>query len=116
MTRDDGAECFDPGFLTICLHTIIALSERMSASAAAVAPQSGSSRRARAVAVNFSLDQHGPDDTRGFGRERHHGDLVGTPCEQFPQPRIADATRLLLPQMGACSADEERAEHAVSLF
>ena len=27
MTRDDVAECFDPGFLTICHHTLIALSE-----------------------------------------------------------------------------------------
>jgi len=25
MTRDDAAECFDPGFLTICHHTLIAL-------------------------------------------------------------------------------------------
>src|SRR5258708_30838629 len=44
----------------------------MSASAAAVAPQLGSSRRARAVAVWFSLDQHGPEDPRGLGGERHH--------------------------------------------
>jgi len=25
MTRDDETECFDPGFLTICHHTLIAL-------------------------------------------------------------------------------------------
>jgi len=27
MTRDDVSECFDPGFLTICHHTLIALSD-----------------------------------------------------------------------------------------
>jgi hypothetical protein len=38
VTRDDEAECFDPGFLTICHHTLIALPNgMMSASAAAVA-------------------------------------------------------------------------------
>src|ERR1700737_5100736 len=88
----------------------------MSASAAAVAPQLGSSRRARAVAVVFSLDQHGPEDPRGLGGERHHGDLVGPPREQLAQPRIADAAPFLLPQMGASPADQQGAEHAVSLF
>lgn len=28
MTRDDETECFDPGFLTICHHTLIALPDR----------------------------------------------------------------------------------------
>jgi len=37
VTRDDGTECFDPGFLTICHHTIVALFRQMSASVAAVA-------------------------------------------------------------------------------
>src|ERR1700688_4387988 len=68
-------------------------------------PSTGSSRRGRAVAVMFSLDQHGPDDARGFGGERHHGDLVGPPREQSAQPWIGDAARLLLPQMSAGSAD-----------
>jgi hypothetical protein len=44
VTRDDEAEYFDPGFLTICHHTLIALPIGMSASAAAVALQLGSSR------------------------------------------------------------------------
>src|SRR5215813_63552 len=105
MTRDDGSECFDPGFQTICHHTLIALSDRMSASAAAVAPQSGSSRSARAVAVSFSLGQHGPDDPCGLGGARHHGDLVGPPCPKFAQPRIADAAPHLLSQMGAGAVD-----------
>src|SRR2546429_5730789 len=76
-------------------------SDWMSVSAAAVALQLGSSRRARAVAVWFSLDQHGPDDTRGLGRERHHHDLVGSAREQIPQPRIADPARHLMPRIGA---------------
>src|SRR5579863_6696507 len=88
----------------------------MSASVAAVAPQSGSSRRARANAIFFSFDQHGPDDPRGLGGERHHGDLVWPSREQLAQPRVADAASFLLPQMGACPADEERAEHAVTLL
>src|SRR5258706_168468 len=46
-------------------------------------PSTGSSRRARAVAVVFSLDQHGPDNARGFGGECHHGDLVGS-CMDGP--------------------------------
>src|SRR6516225_11394894 len=100
MTRDDGAECFGPGFLTICHHTLIALPIGMSASAAAVALQLGSSRRARAVAIVFSFDQHGPDDARGFGGECHHGNLVGPPREQIAQPWIGDAARLLLPADG----------------
>src|ERR1700732_3855356 len=79
-------------------------------------PSTGSSRRARAVAVVFSLDQHGPDDARGFGGERHHGDLVGSPREQIAQPWIGDAARLLLPQMSAGSADQQRPQHAISLF
>ena len=63
----------------------------MSASAAAVAPQTGSSRRARAVAVMFSFDQHGPDDARGLGGERHHGDLVTDPLmmKKMSTPRRA---------------------------
>ena len=72
----------------------------MSASAAAVA-LIGSSRRARAIAVWFSLDQHGPDYARSFGGEGHRGDLVGPPTEQFAQPWIADTAALLLSQMGA---------------
>src|ERR1700688_3614068 len=79
-------------------------------------PSTGSSRRGRAVAVMFSLDQHGPDDARSFGGERHHGDLVGPPREQLAQPRIADAAPFLLPQMGACAADQQGSQHAVSLF
>src|SRR5262245_29674152 len=116
MTRDDGSECFDPGFQTICHHTLIALSDRMSTSAAAVAPQSGGSRRARAVAVSFFLGQHGPDDPCGLGGERHHGDLVGPPSQQLAQPGIADAAPLLLPQIGAGAVDQQCAQHAVSLF
>src|SRR5712691_5410851 len=116
MTRDDVSECFDPGFQTICHHTLIALSDRMSASAAAVAPKSGSSRRARAVAVSFSFGQHGPDDPCGLGGKCHHGDLVRPPCEQLAQPRIADAAPLLLPQMGAGAVDQQRTQGAVSLF
>src|SRR5438034_1308164 len=85
----------------------------MSASAAAVALQLGSSRRARAVAVWFSLDQHGPEDTRGLGGERDHHDLVGSAREQIPQPRIADPARSLMPQIGACAADQQRPQHAV---
>src|SRR5947207_2545515 len=88
----------------------------MSASAAAVALQLGSSRRARAVAVWFSLDQHGPEDTRGLGGERDHHDLVGSAREQIPQPRIADPARSLMPQIGACAADQQRPQHAVTLF
>ena len=114
MTRDDETECFDPGFLTICHHTIIALSERISASAAAVAPRLGSSRRACAVAVSFSFDQHGPEDARSLGGECHHGDLVGPAREQVAQPRIADAAGDLLPQMGAGSADQKRSQHAIA--
>src|SRR5262245_28483596 len=116
MTRDDGSECFDPGFQTICHHTLIALSDRMSTSAAAVAPQSGGSRRARAVAVSFFLGQHGPDDPCGLGGERRHGDLVGPPSQQLAQPGIADAAPLLLPQIGAGAVDQQCAQHAVSLF
>ena len=116
MTRDDVSECFDPGFQTICHHTLIALSDWMSTSAAAVALQSGSSRRARAVAVIFSLGQHGPNDPSGFGGKRHHGDLVGPTCEQFAQPGIADAVPLLLAQMGAGAVDQQRTQGAVSLF
>ena len=86
MTRDDVAECFDPGFLTICHHTLIVLPIGMSAIAAAVALQSGSSRRDRAVAVWFSLGQHGPEDTGGFGGERHHHDLVRPAREQLAPP------------------------------
>src|SRR5262245_27155085 len=115
MTRDDGSECFDPGFQTICHHTLIALSDRMSTSAAAVAPQSGGSRRARAVAVNFFLGQHGPDDPCGLGGERPHGDLVGPPSQQLAQPGIADAAPLLLPQIGAGAVDQQCAQHAVCL-
>src|SRR5258708_12614166 len=88
----------------------------MSASAAAVAPQLGSSRRARAVAVWFSLGQHGPEDTRGLGGERYHDDLIGPAREQIPQPRIADTARSLMPQIGACSADQQGSQHAVPLF
>src|SRR5690242_156002 len=88
----------------------------MSASAAAVAPQLRSSRRARAVAVVFSFDQHGPEDARGLGGKGHHGDLVGPPRKQLAQPWISDATRLLLPQMGAGPADQQRPQHAISLF
>src|SRR3982074_1972988 len=88
----------------------------MSASAAAVAPQLGSSRRARAVAIRFSLDQHGPEDTRGPGVERDHDDLAGPAREQVSQPRIADAARSLVPQIRACPSDQQRAQHAVSLF
>src|SRR5215510_1990297 len=116
MTRDDVSECLDPGFLTICHHTLIALSDSMSTSAAAVAPQSGSSRRARAVAVSFPLGQHGPDDPRGLGGERHHGDLVGPPCQQLAQPGIADAASLLLPQIGAGAVDQQRAQDTISTF
>src|SRR5580704_19322557 len=79
-------------------------------------PSTGSSRRARAVAVVFSLDQHGPDNARGFGGECHHGDLVGSPREQIAQPWIGDAARLLVPQMSAGSADQQCPQHAVSLF
>src|ERR1043166_6331654 len=116
MTRDDGSECFDPGFQTICHHTLIALSDWISTSAAAVASRSGSSRRARAVAVSFSLGQHGPDDPCGLGSERHHGDLVGPPSQQLAQPGIADAAPLLLPQIGAGAIDQQGAQGAVSLF
>src|SRR5580704_8113120 len=42
--------------------------------------------------------------------------FVGPAREQLAQPRIADTTGLLLPQMSACPADEERTEYAVSLF
>src|SRR5262245_27484230 len=91
-------------------------SDSMSASAAALALQLGRSRRARAVTVRFSFDQHGPDDARGFGGEGHHGDLVGPSRQQVAQPWIGDAARLLLSQMSAGSADKKRSEHAVSLF
>src|SRR6185437_16417721 len=93
-----------------------ALPIEMSASAAAVAPQLRSSRRACAVAVMFSLAQHGPEDARGPGREGHHGDLVGPPRQQGAQPWIGYAARLLLPQMGAGTADQQRPQHAVALF
>src|SRR5579872_942732 len=116
MTRDDETECFDPGFLTICHHTILALPIGMSASVAAVAPQLRSSRHARAVAVMFSFDQHGPDDPGGFGGEGHHGDLVRPPRQQIAQPWIGDAARLLLSQMGAGSADQQCSQYAISLF
>src|SRR5258708_19090153 len=75
VTRDDGSECFDPGFLTILPSHHSCPSERISASAAAVAPQLGSSPRARAVAGWFSLGQHCPDDTRRLRGERYHDDL-----------------------------------------
>ena len=32
LTRNDSAECLDPGFLTVCHHTIVALSDGWSAS------------------------------------------------------------------------------------
>src|SRR5690348_4083380 len=88
----------------------------MSASAAAVAPQLRSSRRARAVAIMFSFDQHGPEDAGGLGGEGHHGDLVGPPRQQLAQPWIGDAARLLLTQMGAGSADQERPQDTIPLF
>src|SRR5215475_14951039 len=88
----------------------------MSASASAVALQLGSSRRARAVAIVFSFDQHRPDDARGFGGECHHGDLVGPPREQIAQPWIGDAACPLLPQMGTGAVDQEGSQHAVALF
>src|SRR5256885_10757374 len=59
----------------------------------------GSSQRARAAAVRFSLRQHGPDDTRGLGGECHHHDLVGAARKQIPQPRIADTAHSLLTQI-----------------
>src|SRR6266436_3641479 len=87
----------------------------MSASAAAVAPKLGSSRRACAVAVWFSFNQHGPENPGGLGSKRHHHDLVGPAAEQIPQPRIADAARSLMPQIGACSADQQGPQHAARL-
>src|SRR5258705_13460596 len=69
-----------------------------------------------AVAVRFSLDQHGPDDARGLGGEGHHGDLVGPPRKQIAQPGIGDAARLLLSQMSAGSADQQRSQHAITLL
>src|ERR1051325_3942089 len=115
MTRDDETECFDPGFLTICHHTLDCPSDRNERERGGCRPQLGSSRRARAVAVSFSLDHHGPDDAGGFGGECHHGDLVGPAREQIAQPWIADAARDLLPQMGAGSADQQRSQHTIPL-
>jgi hypothetical protein len=116
MTRDDVSECFDPGFLTICHHTLIALSDSTERERGSCHPSTGSSRRARAVSVSFSLGQHGPDDTGGFGGESHHHDLVGPTREQIAQPGISDATRDLLSQMGAGAADQHRSQHAIALF
>ena len=60
MTRDDVLECFDPGFLTICHHTLIALPIGMSVSAAAVASNqaaAGALARSRYVSPVASMAQ-----------------------------------------------------------
>ena len=36
LMRDDSSECLDPGFLTVCHHTKVALSDGWSASGPAV--------------------------------------------------------------------------------
>src|ERR1700676_2846184 len=88
----------------------------MSVSGPAVALQSSRSRHARASSIMFSVDQHGPDDARGFGGERHHCDLVGSPRQQFAQPRIGYAARLLVAQVRTCSTDQHGSEQAIALF
>jgi len=50
------------------------------------------------------------------GGERHHGDLVGPPCQQLAQSGIADAALHLLAQMGAGAVDQQRAQGTISLF
>src|SRR5665213_3074875 len=79
-------------------------------------PSTGSSRRARAVTVNFSFDQHGPKDARGLGGQGYHDDLVGPARQQIAQPWIGDPAGLLLPQMRAGSGDQQRSQHAIPLF
>src|SRR5258708_15607690 len=101
VTRDDGTECFDPGFLTILPSHQSCPSDWMSASAAAVALRLGSSRPARAVAVWFSFNQHGPENPGGLCGKRHQYDLVGSSREQAAQPRVADTTHALVPQIAA---------------
>src|SRR5437868_1044554 len=92
MTRDDVSECFDPGFLTICHHTLIALSDSTERERGGCRPSTGSSRRARAVSVDRTRVEHGPGDTGGFGGERHHHDLVGPTREQIAEPGVTAAT------------------------
>src|SRR5260370_8675003 len=116
VTRDDGTECFDPGFLTILPSHQSCPSDWMSASAAAVALRLGSSRRARAVAVWFSFNQHGPENPGGLGTNRHHYDLVGPSREQAAQPRVADTTHSLVPQIGPCPINHHASQLAVPLL
>src|SRR5882672_839656 len=88
LTRNDGTECLDPGFLTVCHHTKVALSDGWSASGPAVRLKLRSSRNAGASSVFFSFGQHGPDDAGGLVGQRHHDDLVGPPRQQIAQPGI----------------------------
>src|SRR5215207_1388867 len=99
--RNDDSECLDPGFLTVCHHTKVALSDGWSASGPAVRLRLRSSRNARASSVFFSLGQHGPDDAGGLVGQRHHDDLVGPSRQQVAQPGIRDAAPLLMQQIGA---------------
>src|SRR5258706_5028805 len=96
LMRDDTAECLDPGFLTVCHHTKVALSDGWSASGPAVRLKLRSSRNAGANSVFFSFGQHGPDDAGGLVDQRHHDDLVGPPRQQIAHPGIRDSARLLI--------------------
>src|SRR6266404_3132475 len=98
LMRDDDAECLDPGFLTVCHHTKVALSDGWSASGPAVRLRLRSSRNARASSVFASFSQQRPDDAGGLVGQRHHDDLVGPPRQQVAQPGIRDAAPLLMEQ------------------
>src|SRR5258708_6593199 len=116
MTRDDGTECFDPGFLTILPSHQSCPSDWMSASAAAVALRLGSSRRARAVAVWFSFNQHGPENSEGLTSKLHPQDLLGPPLLLAKKPRVADTTHSLVPQISACPIDQQGSQRVVPLL
>src|ERR1700755_1690969 len=111
LARNDSAECLDPGFLTVCHHTKVALSDGWSASGPAAELQLRSSRNARASSVFASFSQQRPDDASGLVGQRHHDDLVGPPRQQLAQPGIRDAAPLLMQQIGTGSLREQQRPH-----
>src|SRR4051794_10756880 len=114
--RNDTSEYLDPGFLTVCHHTKVALSDGWSASGPAAEFQLRSSRSARASPVFFSFEQHRPDDAGGLVGQGHHDDLVGPPCQKLAQPGIGDAAPLLMQQIGAGAVDQHGPQDAVALL
>src|SRR3954452_21280467 len=114
--RNDSSECLDPGFLTVCHHTKVALSDGWSASGPAAELRLRSSRHARASPVFASFDQQCPEDASGLVSQRHHDDLVGPPRQKIAQPGIGDAAPLLMQQIGACAVDQHGPQDAVALL